>query len=123
MNSVYNKYKKHDTNQNVDKSNLIYPRLISPYIPKKNASNYKESIAMASFNKYNFSKITKKALGYGIKDSKIRHKSNSGIRKIYVNNKNNLTRNERDYQLYNYDNKSLNEIFLLFFFRKNHTIL
>ena len=110
MNSVYNKYKKHDTNQNVDKSNLIYPRLISPYIPKKNTSNYKESIAMASFNKYNFSKITKKALGYGIKDSKIRHKSNSGIRKIYANNKNNLTRNERDYQLYNYDNKSLNEI-------------
>ena len=46
---------------------------------------------MASFNKYNFSKLSKRGLGYGIKDNKIRHNSNSGIRKIYVNNKNSLT--------------------------------
>ena len=65
---------------------------------------------MANFNKFNFSKISKHTLGLRMKDNKIRHKSNAGTRKFYINNNNNLTRNLIDYQLNMYDNKTLNEI-------------
>ena len=110
MNSLYNKNAKHNNKQNIDKKNLIYPRLISPYMPKKTNSNYKESNTMVNFNKYHFSKISKKDFGFGIKDNKMRNKSNSKLRRFHITNRNNLTRNEIDYQLNNYNNKSFSEI-------------
>ena len=110
MNALNSKRKKNFLKKNIEGNSSIYPRIISPNIPPKLINNYNESNTMANFNKFNFSKISKQALGLVMKDNKIRHKSNAGTRKFYVNNNNNLTRNLIDNQLNFYDNKTLNDI-------------
>ena len=109
MYSLYNKNKNKFIKSNIDKKSSIYPRIISPYSQQKYGNSYKEINTMFSNNKYHFTKIPKQYIGFGNKDNRIRHKSNSGARIFHINNRNNFTRNDMAYRLNN-ENLSLNNI-------------
>ena len=89
---MYSYYNNNILKKNNGKS-TIYPRLVSPKIPKKftNINIYKDANTFNNSNNLKFSKIPNNTLR--IKNNKIRNKSNIGNHLFYLNNNKFSTKN------------------------------
>ena len=106
MHSFYN-------NNRLKKNNgksTIYPRIVSPKIPKKftNINIYKDASTINNSNNFKFSKIPNITLK--IKNNKIRKKSNIENHLYYLNNNKFSTKNLNNYPINNnFSNNNENE--------------
>jgi len=106
---MYSYYNNNILKKNNGKS-TIYPRIVSPKIPKKftNINIYKDASTLNNSNNFKFSKIPNITLK--IKNNKMRNKSNIGNHLNYLNNNKFSTKNLKNYQIYNnLNNNNTNE--------------
>ena len=98
---MYSYYNNNILKKNNGKS-TIYPRIVSPKIPKKftNINIYKDASTINNSNNFKFSKIPNITLR--IKNNKMRNKSNIGNHLYNLNNNKFSTKNLNSNPIKNY---------------------